>query len=690
MERESNDNSISAAAEEEMMEGGLSSDSGEIPVGNLLTDQPQQQPPVPASAQSSDTSEGSSSQGRKRRRPDSRYQNPPFDPSGITIQPSNRVRTERSEDAGVYPSGGPFRRQSQSLPFASSDEQDVPPGYGTVRRPIHDAFQYAPFARRTGGPRDPTPPSRADDPFSTTTDPSSTRPPWMGGRNDDIGVGPSTMPFRRQSQSIGGSSPPSSSVDKVFPPSYAAVRRPIHDPFQYAPFPRRGSRSDKTTTPEAVVAPPENQEESDSQKWNTKRTRPQPRPPLFSRSLSKAERPIDEFETVLDRLMHFFQKESIQGVFTDIPPTAKLQTIDMVEFIIKFWEAPDDQFCVDIQRRSGDQYSYRKLMHLILDIVHETEKAVGGDSTPAELHRKDNPVVEPSTVTPSIPESKQNEQDRPSVVLPSDSKPPAKVEPEELTNPLPNPSHYIIDSVHARLSSGAFSQRGSGLSSLIQATQMRSTQVPHAREMAYVALGGRAPTSLEQGDALIQKCLDIQGTLLGVLFKREFEGDDAWKRALDNVADNTSRPFLSSSSEAPLSKYDSGMIQWVHKVLQVFSNSLEVLTFDGVHAPMNQVILSSFFERCRQIDTGTNSDLVSTLAVWMEEYRRYGLAIAYGACRILRQLSSLYPPFQEELQQLHHDRIEACIEGLADAGRFHSLMEIERQLLSQGIRISSA
>jgi hypothetical protein len=384
--------------------------------------------------------------------------------------------------------------------------------------------------------------------------------------------------------------------------------------------------------------------------WNRRIAKPAPRPLFFSDGMIKAELPNSEFEGVLERLESFFKYQSIQATFCDSPPSVKLQTVDLVEFCIKFWEAPYDQFCVDIQRHRGDCYKFHDIMLRVVDVI------TGVDQSPNRAQ----------SLTPMSYEQLQHMLSFVQRLAPTGS--------------MDSNSHTerIIHSTHALLTSPCFMQRASGLESLMHATDMRHNISLHAREAALICLAGEAPTAQIREDQgiLNQKCRTIQGILLQVLIKREFQGDDSWKEA---VANSTFHPFMSSQAESQC-HYEHTMMYSIHKVLTILSNSLEVFSVDGVDSPRNRDVLSSFLSRCSQV---ASKDLISTLASLMDGCH-ICMAVAYLACRVLRLFAAVYPPLKTELRT--DSQLRACVDKACQAGRTcHSLLETESQLLRDGI-----
>jgi len=438
--------------------------------------------------------------------------------------------------------------------------------------------------------------------------------------------------------------------------------------------PRSGKR-----TFDQVVSPTERDAQHS---WNTKIAKPASRPTLFHPSLSKAERPMDEFDGLLERLMSFFKRHSIRGIFSDTPSSVKLQSVDLVEFVIKFWEAPNNHFCVDIQRHSGDQYRFRKLFRQVLDIVNHSS---GEEEEKLAAVR---PNIPPATTSAAATNTAQMQGQR--VCRLSTTLESTKIDSNELTVTVP--MEQLLRSTSTLLTSLCFSQRSSGLGILIQTTDLRCTTLAYARDMANVVLGGQAPRAeydIEQDD-LDQKCRMIQDTMIQVLVEREFHGDDDWKAALDRGENSTCRPFMSYGSDKPVSTstYENGMIIWIHKVLIILSNSLEVLFLDMDENPTSsrsngetRNVLDSFMSWW---DDTCTVEFVSILAGYMEECY-HSVALATLACRTLRLFSSLYPPLRVRLQEQeqNNERIMNCIELLDNVGQqyHHSILQKESQLL---------
>jgi hypothetical protein len=393
--------------------------------------------------------------------------------------------------------------------------------------------------------------------------------------------------------------------------------------------------------------------------WNRDIAKPSPRPPFLPNGVIKAELSISEFRRVLESLELFFKKESIQATFCDVPPSVKLQTLDLVELVIKFWEALPDHFSVDIQKCRGDNYKFHNIMHRLLEVINGIEKPEIEGKSPEEMDyaiiQEMHSFLEKLAPKPSVDSTNHTER--------------------------------MILLLHMNLKSSSFSLRASGLESFIQATDIRCTIVQHAREAALVVLIGKAPA--EFSESLDLKCHEIQEVLIHVLLEREFHGDETWKDSVFGeetvpaekvVAKSSHHPFKKTRSEFQ-GQYENVMMSSIHKVLTILSNSLEVLTCEKDETWNIPEMISSFLSRCR--GAAGEKSLVSTLAKLMMDGCKQCMAVAYLACHVLRLLSSLYPPLQEELRA---KSVRDSIDQALQTGRIcHSLLEKESLLLRNGI-----
>lgn len=384
--------------------------------------------------------------------------------------------------------------------------------------------------------------------------------------------------------------------------------------------------------------------------WDRKAVKPAPRPIFFTESNVKVELDNSEFELVLERLETFFKHRSIQAIFSDAPASAKLQTVDSVELCVKFWEAPHDQFSVDIQRHRGDHYKFHDIMHQVLDVVKGVDHSTRG-CQPMDLeHIKRIHSVLEKLSTPQNEESSTSHAER------------------------------IIRTVHSELTHRCFLRRAAGLNSLMQATDMRLTTPSVSREVSTACLTGRVLSSahsLEDADSLNSMALQIQSILLRVLLERDFEGDEGMKEQQN--LDIISQVFMATGGSTRTC-YENTMLTSVQKVLTIFANSLESISIEESTLDKTQEVLSMFMSRCQHVG---NKGLVASLVSFMDECQQY-MALAYLACRVLRLLLSLYPPLKDELRS--NAKAQACVEKACQAGRAcHSLLETESLLLRDGI-----
>ena len=384
--------------------------------------------------------------------------------------------------------------------------------------------------------------------------------------------------------------------------------------------------------------------------WDHESAKPAPPPPYLPNSLNRAVLPISEFLKVLERLESYFKNQSIQALFFHSPPSVKLQTFDLVELFIQFWEAPDDQFCVDIQICRGDDIKFDNIMRRILEVIK-------GVDEPSAKRQKPVPQNEKT----------QNIQLFLEKLVP----------PKGLTDAR-NPTEDRIASVHAQLLSKYFSERDSGFDCLIHTTDMQCTLAACAREAALIVLSGKSPLA-QAAEAFEQKCRDIQDVLIKVLVTREFSDEDAWNNGL---AESSYPSFMKSRLDIQ-GFTDKAMMLSIQKVLMVLSNSLEVLTCSRVDTGKIHELLSSFLSQYSGV---TKKSLASTLTSLMIDGCHKCLAVAYMACRVLRLLLALHPPLREEL--CTDSWIRKSIETALQTGRSrYSLLETESLLLLNSIMV---
>ena len=383
--------------------------------------------------------------------------------------------------------------------------------------------------------------------------------------------------------------------------------------------------------------------------WNRETAKPAPRPPSLPNGLIRAVLANSEFLQVLERLERYFKNQSIQAIFCDSPPSVKLQTLDLVEFSIKFWEAPDDQFCVDIQIRRGDDFKLDNIIRPILDAMRGVEPSTKSQNEAAMNYKKTQEMhVFLKQLVPH----------------------------QALTDS--NLTQQKIVLLHSQLVSPSFSGRASGLDCLIHATDIRCTMAASAREIALMILSGKSAIA-QTSEAFEQKCRDIHDVLIQVLVTREFSDDEPWN---NEIAESRYPPFVTSRSDVQ-GFTDNAMISSIQKVLMVLSNSLEVLTCYGVDSGSIRKLFSSFLSQCSGV---ARKSLASTLTSLMIDGCHQCLAIAYMACRVLRLLSVLHPPLTEELRT--DSWIRECVETAFQTGRIrYALLETESLLLLNGIMV---
>ena len=389
--------------------------------------------------------------------------------------------------------------------------------------------------------------------------------------------------------------------------------------------------------------------------WDHQNVKPAPRPPLPPKDVIKAVLANTEFLHVLKRLETYFKDQSIQAILCNSPPSLELQTLDLIELAITFWEAPDDKFCVDIQKCRGDDFKFRNIMDGILDVIRGVDKPRAIGQNPGVLNyeniRKLNLFLQRVAPQKRLTESRNPREDK-----------------------------FVV--VHTQLVSRAYSVRASGLDGLIHATDMRCTMATPAFEAALVVLSGKSPFA-QTSEAFDQKCRDIQDVLIQILVRREeFSDDEALKSFKEKDEFRESQHPSSVASGLDV----QGFTEWttmssVHKVLTVLSNSLDVLTYHEEDTPNTRELVSSFLSRCSDVAT---KRLASTLASLIRDGCHQCLAIAYLACRVLRLLSVLYTPLETEIRA--DTWIRDCVETAFQTGHVcHSLLERESLLIRDGM-----
>jgi len=381
-----------------------------------------------------------------------------------------------------------------------------------------------------------------------------------------------------------------------------------------------------------------------------------PCPPFLPDDVIKAVLANSEFLQVLERLELYFKNQSIQAIFQDSPPSALLQTLDLVELAITFWEAPNDQFYVDIQLCCGEDFKFHNIMHSILDVIRGVNKpssTKGLNDTTANYEKiqKMHVFLEQLVADRGLMDSTITTQ-----------------------------QNLLL--MHTQVVSPCFSDRASGLESLIHATDLECTIARHAREAALMVLSGKSPIVQTSEPFLDQMCHDIQDVMIQILVTRDLDSNEAWKNvpvfAENNVLSEDCYPPFFPSSEAQ-GYSESTTMNSIHKVLTILSNSLQVLAFDGFDTRKNNIheLLSSFLSRWSGV---TSASLASTLVNVMMDGCHQCMAVASLACRVLRLLSGLYPPFRKEL--CTDSWIQECVEKAFQTGRIcHSLLETESLLL---------
>jgi len=393
--------------------------------------------------------------------------------------------------------------------------------------------------------------------------------------------------------------------------------------------------------------------------WNSKVAKLGPLPLFFPRDLVKLELPRTDFLHVLERTQSFLRRHSIQAVFEDSPASAKLQTVDRIEFQIKFWQAIDENnFYVDIQRYRGDRLKYCNIFHRLLDAI----KGVNHQQS------EDVPMAAPMNHTDMI-------KDIQAVV--------ERLIPVETQQMEGNVVEAVIHLVHTSLTSRCFVERTAGLECLVNFTDMRHTMVPAARQGALIFLRGQAPPAQkpEDQDDLNKKCQEIQQIIFKILQHGEFEGDETLRQHLDGVSKDYECFMVQGGKRKRFpEQYEDALSGSTQKAMTIFVNSLEVVSCDQGSGTKFEQVLQDFFIQCKQC---TNTDLYSTLVDCIDQCD-HQMAIGYLACKAMRLLLSLFPPLKGQLQG--DSRARGCVEKACQAGRScHSLLETESKMLRDGI-----
>lgn len=424
--------------------------------------------------------------------------------------------------------------------------------------------------------------------------------------------------------------------------------------------------------------------------WDTENPQVAPRSIFLPDCVIKAKVDKAQLGTVLRRLQSFFRTNSIQATYTngsvtdnttitarprslDISPNrsatttttmVKLQTLGLVECVVKFWKGEgDNEVLVDIQKQRGDNYKYHHLMHDIRQVVQ-------GPQEPQELLASNKRArEEPMSVEELLAIN------RSVAMLP--------VYPmQEVTDH----TERVVNLLHSNLTSGSFSLRASAIESLLQGTSLLCTVERHALEMAETVLTGRAPEANDPQlqDELNTKCQEIHDVLVHVLLNREFEGDDEWKNGFSHefeepqVGPTGISPFKKSRVEFNR-QYESVMSRNVNKILGVFDNSLQTISSDRDNPQINREIVLSFYNNDKFIQEDGSNKLVSTLVGLMEEANQ-SMALAYRACRVLSGLCELSTEVNDEVR--NNPQVRACVENqLAIAAEQNDGIDMERTRL---------
>jgi hypothetical protein len=403
---------------------------------------------------------------------------------------------------------------------------------------------------------------------------------------------------------------------------------------------------------------------SQSYGWNTKKAKLGLLPLFFPGDLVKLELPRTEFMQVLERTQSFARRHSIQALFQNTPAaSAKMQTVDRVEFQIKFWEAIDENnFYVDIQRYRGDHMKFCHTFHGLLDAIKGVDHQADKDEEPLVVAMNADKIKDLQAIV-------------------------ERLVPTETTRQLEGSDvEAVIHRAHASLTSRCFAERTAGLECLIGFTDMRHTLVPAAHQGALIFLQGQAPPAQkpENQDELNRKCQEIQQIIFKILQHGEFEGDESLRQHLNGVSKDFEQ-FMAYSALGGKRKrypeqYEDAMSGSTHKAMTIFVNSLEVLSCDQGSAPKFERVLQDFFIQCEEC---TNTDLYNTLVDCIDKCNDQ-MAIGYLACKAMRLLLSLFPPLKDQLQG--DSRARNCVEKACQAGRScHSLLETESKMLRDGI-----
>ncbi len=364
--------------------------------------------------------------------------------------------------------------------------------------------------------------------------------------------------------------------------------------------------------------------------WDPKKAKPASLPMFFPRDLVKLELPRTEFVQVLDRIQNFLRRHSIQAMFENVPVSASLQTVDLVEFRIKFWEAHDkENFYVDIQRQRGEHLKFRCVMRQLLDAI----KGLDMDDEP--------------TIVPIVDKVKEMH-----AMLQRLTPVSASVEV--------NPLEAIIHHVHSSLTSRCFSNRTAGLECLVHFTDMRQSMISATRQGALLFLRGQAPTAIvaEEQDGLDRKCHEIQQVLFQVLQRGGFE---------DELITTRKQKRRRGGDE------ESGTAS-LHKAITILVNSLETLSCNP-HWNCERVV-EEFFAR---FEESTEKNLYLTLIDCIEQCHQH-MAIGYLACKAMRLLVAMSPHKKDELRA--DCNAKGAIERAWHAGQScHSLLEAESKML---------
>mmetsp|Transcript_110570 Transcript_110570/g.319484 ORF Transcript_110570/g.319484 Transcript_110570/m.319484 type:complete len:536 (-) Transcript_110570:267-1874(-) len=386
--------------------------------------------------------------------------------------------------------------------------------------------------------------------------------------------------------------------------------------------------------------------------WNPREIHFAPLCPYFPMDMVKAELPRSEFPEVQTRLERFFKADSIQAVFINQPASAKLQTVDGVEFRLQFWEAKDKtNFYVDVQRYRGDHMQFHKTLDRLMDAVKGILRDAENVSPPPmdlnKLHEFHS-IME--RIAPSVAEQ---------------------------TEVAVHPVERVVDYTHSALTSSSFADRTPGLRCLMNATDLRSTSTSMAVQAALIFLRGHGPTvtNASRQEELNRKAAEIQGVLFSVLAKGEYEADGPLKEVLH---DKPHTPFLSGSRKRKQAgRYEDGMVSTIHKVLSILVSCLEAVS---VGSESNEEIIEDFLF---QFQDRTNTDMYAALLEFMENSSDQ-MAIGYLSCKTMRLMASMSPSLKGRLNGDAHARAaldKACRTG----STCHCLLESESKMLQNAI-----